>query len=65
MKKYQIRADRWEGFLTIVDERPIIQGFMVIHDPWTYDEKMEAIVADLPTSQKLPIWSIWALHFSS
>jgi hypothetical protein len=55
MKKYQIQADSWVGFLTIVDEQPIIQGFMVIHDPWTYDERMEALVADLPTSQKLPI----------
>jgi hypothetical protein len=55
MKKYQIQADSWVGFLTIVDEEPIIQGFVVIHDPWTYDEKMEALVADLPSSQQLPI----------
>ncbi len=50
MKKYQIQADSWVGFLTIVDEQPIIQGFVVIHDPWTYDERVEALVADLPSS---------------
>jgi hypothetical protein len=55
MKKYQIQADSWVGFLTIVDEQPIIQGFLVIHDPWTYDERVEALVADLPSSQQLPI----------
>lgn len=55
MKKYQIQADSWVGFLTIVDEQPIIQGFVVIHDPWTYDESMEALAADLPSSQQLPI----------
>lgn len=55
MKKYQIQADSWVGFLTIVDEQPIIQGFVVIHDPWTYDERVEALVADLPSSKQLPI----------
>lgn len=50
IKKYQIQADTWVGFLTIVDEQPIIQGFVVIHDPWTYDEGMEALIADLPSS---------------
>lgn len=50
MKKYQIQADSWAGFLTIVDEHPIIQGFVVMHDPWVYDERMEALVADMPTS---------------
>jgi hypothetical protein len=54
-KKYQIQADSWVGFLTIVDEQPTIQGFLVIHDPWTYDERMEALVAELPSSQQLPI----------
>jgi hypothetical protein len=53
IKKHHIRADSWVGFLTIVDEQPIIQGFMVIHDPWTYDERMEPLVADLPSSQNL------------
>jgi hypothetical protein len=55
MKKYQIQANSWVGFLTIVDEQPIVQGFIVIDDPWNYDARMEALVADLPTSQKLPI----------
>lgn len=50
MKKYQIQADSWAGFLTIVDEHPIIQGFVVMHDPWIYDERMEALVADMPSS---------------
>jgi hypothetical protein len=55
MKKYQIQADSWAGFLTIADEQPIIQGFMVIGHPWTYDEQMEALVADMPTSQNRKI----------
>jgi hypothetical protein len=55
MKKYQIQADSWVGFLTIVEEQPTIQGFVVIHNPWTYDETMEALVAGLPSSQQLRI----------
>jgi hypothetical protein len=50
MKKYQIQADCWVGFLTIVDEQPIIQGFIVMKDPWTYDKRMEALVANLPSA---------------
>jgi hypothetical protein len=50
MNKYQIQADSWVGFLTIVDEQPLIQGFVVMDEPWTYDERMEALVASLPSS---------------
>src|SRR5207248_11266877 len=52
MKKYQVRADSWVGFLTLVDQQPVIQGFVVLADPWTHDEELERLVADLPTSRK-------------
>jgi hypothetical protein len=51
MKKYQVRADSWVGFLTLVDQNPIIQGFVVLADPWAHDDELERFVARLPTSQ--------------
>lgn len=53
MKKYQVRADSWVGFLTLVDQQPIIQGFVVFADPGTHNEELERLVADLPTSRKV------------
>lgn len=52
MKKYQVRANSWVGFLTLVDQNPIIQGFVVLADPWAHDEVLERLVANLPTSRK-------------
>lgn len=52
MKKYQVRADSWVGFLTLVDQNPIIQGFVVLTGPWVYDDELERLVAELPSSRK-------------
>ena len=51
MKKYQIRADSWLGFLTVVDHEPIIQGFVILADPWVHDENLERLVEHLPKSR--------------
>jgi len=53
MKKYQIRADSWLGLLTVVDQEPIIQGFVICAGPWTQDDEIERLVATLPSSQRL------------
>lgn len=51
MKKYQARADSWVGFLTLVDQAPIIQGFVVLTNPWSHNDELERLIADLPTSR--------------
>src|ERR1043166_2727370 len=50
MKKYQVRANSWVGLLTVVDQQPIIQGFLVLGDPWVYNSEVEKLVAGLPSS---------------
>jgi hypothetical protein len=51
MKKYQAQADSWVGFLTLVDQQPIIQGFVVLASPWSHDDELERLITDLPTSR--------------
>ena len=45
LKKYQMKSDFWIGLACIADEPTLLQGSIVLQNPWKYDAKMERQVA--------------------
>ncbi len=45
LKKYQMKSNFWIGLAYIADEPTLLQGSIVLHNPWKYDAEMEQRVA--------------------
>ncbi len=45
LKKYQMKSNLWIGLACIADEPSLLQGSIVLQDPWKYDAEMERRVA--------------------
>ncbi len=52
LKKYQTKSNLWIGLACITDDPSLLQGSIVLHDPWKYDAEMEQRVASsFPTAK--------------
>jgi hypothetical protein len=54
LKKYQIRADKWLGLFTVVDQPGLIHGFISALEPWIQDEQLAQLAATLPSKVERP-----------
>jgi len=47
LKKYQMKSSLWIGLACIADEPTLLQGSIVLHNPWKYNAEMERRVASI------------------
>jgi hypothetical protein len=40
LKKYQMKSNFWIGLVCIAGEYALLQGSIVLQDPWKYDTEM-------------------------
>lgn len=51
LKKYQTRANRWVGLISLIKYPVIIHGWVFNEQPWQHDPELEKIVEKFPFKQ--------------